>query len=145
MKGEKMIPKPLNLKSEAIFNNFIKPIKNNGSYIQYGKPGGAMMPLTIEKLYTGDNKTQYSFCHYYKQNGDMCQDPEMVFLVNNSGKIFPMFFQQAIPPIFSEGLFFDDGLKMRPHIYKDILSFANQWMRNLKNQDYLNKKKTSDD
>ena len=95
------------------------------------------MPLIVERLGTFDVGTQYSFAHYFKQNGDLCRDPEMVFLKHKSGAVIPCMFQQDIPPLYQESLFFDDGWKVSPRLNKQHTSFANMWIKNIKWQQSL--------
>ena len=40
-----------------------------------------------------------SMAHYFEQNGDLCQDPEMTVRVFSYGMIEALIFQQAMPPI----------------------------------------------
>jgi len=124
--------KKLNQKSTKVFNTIIE--KMNGSdYIKIDN--SAFMPLVVEKLYDTEVGTFYSFCHYFKQNGDMCQDPEMVFIKTNSGFVYPSMFQQAIPPIYEESIYQEDGKWMcRKSLQKQHADFANLWMENIKYQ-----------
>ena len=48
---------------------------------------GGFMDLVFEKLpyldgFNGQACTAFSIAHYFKQNGDLCQDPEMVVPVH---------------------------------------------------------------
>ena len=92
------------------------------------------MPLSVEKLSTYDIGTVYSLCHYFEQNGDLCQDPEMLFLLHKSGRVYPMMFQQAIPPAYEESIFFDDGWKLNKRLQAEHTRFANLWLKNIKEQ-----------
>ena len=57
-----------------------------------------------------------SIAHYVEMNGDLCQDPEMVVLVNVSDRTAEAYsFQQAMPPIYQ---------------------FLETWLENLVNQGY---------
>jgi len=125
--------KPLNKKQARIFNKIIEPL--NGSRSHYKLENSkSFMPLSVEKLGTYDIGTMYSFCHYFKQNGDLCQDPEMVFIKHKNGKIYPCMFQQAIPPIYQESIYFDEGWKLKPKMQADHAKFANMWLNNIKEQ-----------
>ena len=55
------------------------------------------MPLSVEFLYSLGKYSVYSFSHYYKQNGDMCPDPDMTFLVEtqNTQIIIPATYQDS--------------------------------------------------
>lgn len=97
-----MLAKPLNKQAASIFEKIISQIPEGESSIKIDNSGGAFMPLSVERLLVFDIGSQYSFCHYYEQNRDLCQDPEMLFLRHNNGLIYPMMFQPAIPPIYEE-------------------------------------------
>ena len=64
------------------------------------------MRLVIEDVGLGPNKRPaISVAHYFEQNGDLCQDPEMCFEVERQSDEFtfnPYMFQQAIPPVYQE-------------------------------------------
>jgi len=78
----------------------------------------------------------FSVAHYFMQNGDMCCDPDMVFVRVNSGAYFPVSFQQAIPPVFQEAIDLRDG-RYFPGRVRDLCSFSTTWMRNIKDQQDL--------
>lgn len=60
----------------------------------------------------------------------------MTFLVNDTG-VYPLTFQQAIPPVFQEAAkITDDGVKYSQKLQRDITRFANQWMRNIQDQQF---------
>lgn len=108
------------------------------------------MHLTIEKV-VEDFQTpwgitqQYSLCHYYLQNGDLIQDPELCFLVadqqdsDGQVKIFPYTFYQANVGLYQEPISFVDGKIFRydQQTQADITAFANHWLRNIKAQGFL--------
>ncbi len=124
--------KKLNQKATKVFNTVIEKL-NGSDHIKIDN--SSFMPLVVEKLYDTDIGTVYSFCHYFKQNGDMCQDPEMLFIKNKNGYVYPAMFQQAIPPVYQESIFQEDGKwKVRTAWQKDQTSFANMWMENIKYQ-----------
>jgi len=132
--------KPLNKTATKIFNSITEDMEGNRrNYKKIDNTNDTFMPLVVEKVGTYDIGNMYSFAHYFKQNGDMCQDPEMCFIVHkSSGKVFPCMFQQAIPPVYEESLFMDDGKwKFKPAMQKDHVSFANMWLKNIKDQQSL--------
>jgi len=104
------------------------------------------MRLCIE--YTGDGprgQAAISIAHYYEQQGDLMQDPEVLMEVpdgegwDDSKTWAPVFFQQAAPPVFNEACFKgDDGqVYIRPAFIKDITSFARMWDRNIGAQGFV--------
>jgi hypothetical protein len=55
---------------------------------------GPWMPLTIEVIGSpmGNGQPQISVCHYREQNGDLVQDPEIVYELQD-GRFIPVSFQ----------------------------------------------------
>jgi hypothetical protein len=77
-----------------------------------------------------------SVTHYFEQNGDLCQDPEMCFeLIPHGAHVIyePYLFQQAIPPLYQE-VFATGAENIR--LKRQLLSFAQQWDRNLRDQGF---------
>lgn len=126
---------PINKKATRIFEDII--IRMESDYLKIGKEGGAFMPLVVERIGEYEAGKVYSFAHYFKQNGDMCQDPEMTFLHHVSGKVYPMSFQMAIPPIYEESMFKDGSWKVRPALQRQHAAFAGKWLTNIKDQQGL--------
>lgn len=74
-----------------------------------------------------------SIAHYFEMNGDLCQDPEMVVLINESDKTAEAYyFQQAMPPIYQE--VYDEGNKVDPALKQSLNTFLETWLENLVNQ-----------
>lgn len=74
-----------------------------------------------------------SIAHYFEMNGDLCQDPEMVVLINASDQTADAYsFQQAIPPIYRE--VYDDGNRVDPALKQNLNTFLETWLENLVNQ-----------
>ena len=112
---------------------------------------GGIMAVHVENIgnipSTGTGNL-YSVAHYYKQNGDMMRDPEMIFwagqgMVGNNGTsrfvdtFYPVYFRQdGGYPIDQESAVFEAGkLKgIRTRMQADHTSFANTWMKNIKSQ-----------
>lgn len=132
-----MKPKILTRKSAAIFEKIISRIPVGKSSVKIGNDGDAFMHLHVERLTSYDVGTLYSLAHYFEQNGDLCQDPEMLFLRTRDGAVVPCMFQQAIPPVYQESLFFDGGWRLRPAMQRDHTSFAAMWLRNIEYQQNL--------
>ena len=95
---------------------------------------GGFMDLVFEKLpyldgFNGQACTAFSIAHYFKQNGDLCQDPEMVVLVYPELQMAEAFsFQQAIPPTYQE--VYPEPGKFRPRLKKELNGFLRQWLTN---------------
>lgn len=74
-----------------------------------------------------------SIAHYFEMNGDLCQDPEMVVLVNASDRTAEAYsFQQAMPPIYQE--VYDEGNRVDPALKQNLNTFLETWLANLVNQ-----------
>ncbi len=96
------------------------------------------MRLVIEDIGRGPRGHQaVSVAHYFEQNGDLCQDPEMAFelVPNGAGVTYePYLFQQAIPPIYQE--VFDTGSE-NTRLKRQLTIFAQGWDRNLGEQGFV--------
>ena len=78
-----------------------------------------------------------SLAHYFEQNGDLCQDPEMTVRVFASregrhGMVEALTFQQGIPPI-NQQVYPEPG-KVAPRLKRVLNSFLTFWLRNLEHQ-----------
>ncbi len=95
------------------------------------------MRLAIEHIGTGPRGYQaISVAHYFEQNGDLCQDPELCFELVPQGAHFvyePYLFQQAIPPIYQEVYERGENLQLK----RQLSTFADTWDRNLEAQGFL--------
>ena len=77
----------LDKKSSEIFNIVLEMCNNKEErHIKIDNSDGVFMPLSVEFLYNMGKYEVYSFSHYYKQNGDMCPDPDMTFFVEKENK-----------------------------------------------------------
>lgn len=101
------------------------------------------MDLVIENV--GVN--QIAITHYYEQNGDLCQDPEIVFLVGCDGEWYPV--EWTTPAVMLMGRVMggyrryveidaEKGSWIRGDLrgQRDLAIFANKWADNLKMQGF---------
>lgn len=111
------------------------------------------MPLTIENMggnfpMVWGNGHFYSLCHYYEQNGDLMQDPEICFLVVDNRKsdedyekihIVPCSFQNATLGIYEESISFMSNTVALylPRMQTSHISFAKFWLDNIAVQGFL--------
>lgn len=89
------------------------------------------MDVCVQDL--GDNKV--SVAHYFKQNGDMVPDPDMVFLkIPHLGVWVSVSYQDAYK--YNEAVVVKDGKAdgIYPRKCKEMKSFADMWMKNIKEQ-----------
>ena len=89
-----------------------------------------------------------SLCHYFEQNGDLCQDPEVVVRLfppgstaflhlcpstdPKLGRAEGTMFQQAIPPIFD--VIYPKPGQYYPRKRDSLNSFLGDWLNNMKEQ-----------
>ncbi len=141
----------LNLKSTEIFSRLLRAMQGEQHLKINNEP---FMPLTIEQIGEAISTpwgvgTLYSLCHYYEQNGDLMQDPEMCFVVVDNREaeatawgqvvIVPYMFQQANLGIYQESVIIEDGklTKFLRKMQADQTAFANSWLANIEAQGFL--------
>nr|WP_067059988.1 hypothetical protein [Mucilaginibacter sp. L294] len=143
----------LNRKATIIFSKLIDSLKGGDHRSIENDP---FMPLTVERLSAGintpwGNADIYSLCHYYEQQGDLMQDPEVCFLMTderrrfevdyNKVKVAPISFQQANSGIFQRSVLIENYTitKFKTEQQKDHTVFANDWLINIVSQGFLEK------
>jgi len=111
------------------------------------------MPLSVELVRKSKDFIHVSLCHYRKINGDLVQDPEILFHVSKGCELLnlktnkmeehtfitPMWMQVG-GHYFQEAVVIkDDGNfdKFYPEILNSQLEFANMWINNIKSQQGL--------
>ncbi len=107
------------------------------------------MAVVVERVNEVDLGHIYSVAHYYEQNGDLMRDPDVEFLkvVYEFERVgckpgifyFPLTFRQDNMGIDQEAVIFEevDGktvIRCNRKAQADLVTFCNQWMRNIKNQ-----------
>ncbi|TDQ73834.1 DUF6908 domain-containing protein [Sphingobacterium yanglingense] len=155
--------KKLNKKANEVFAELLDMMQGKQYMnIRFDYPNdkdsnSPFMPLTIEKLAEGIETAFgvgkiYSLCHFYIQNGDLMQDPEMCFIVIddrtekvkdlNLLAIFPILYVQANLGIYHESVIVVDGkaTKYRKVIQSEQASFANTWLMGIKRNGYVSDK-----
>lgn len=135
---------PLNKTATVTFAKLIS-LLNGERHLQLDNSQGSFMPVIIEYLFTtvmADFSVDvYSLSHYYEQNGDLIPDPDMQFAtrttLNGELQIFPMTFQNALK--YDEALFQNADNKWQYYkgLQKDLATFANMWLKNIKFQQSL--------
>jgi hypothetical protein len=96
------------------------------------------MRLVIEDI--GQSPRGYpavSVAHYFEQNGDLCQDPEMAFeIVPHGDRVIyePFLFQQAIPALYQE--VYGTGAE-NVRLKRQLTAFAERWDRNIETQGFV--------
>jgi hypothetical protein len=103
------------------------------------------MPLYIEVVdRQGSNSLRISICHYGSQNGDLMHDPEICFIrvpgIDGKGMYSPYYYRNDYLGIEQFPVEFDDNgavKSFKPKMQKDIIAFANQWAKNLREQGFI--------
>jgi hypothetical protein len=112
-------------------------------YVGYGPRGGALIAVA----------------HRYVLNGDLMNDPEIVFeitsaesrrahplaqlegdhpLIPPEGEWTPITYEQHDLGLYQEAIFLDgDKVTVRPKLLKDLQSFVRLWDQNLKAQGFV--------
>ncbi|MFZ1936058.1 MAG: hypothetical protein WCB27_11285 [Thermoguttaceae bacterium] len=107
------------------------------------------MPLNIDVL-TVDRQAvagrewcamRVALAHNHVQNGDVMADPDVEFLVTPLG-VVPLTFQQD-PGIYRRWAWQENGQwRYHPRGQADLTGFCNQWMVNIKQQQWDEKERT---
>ena len=138
--------KKLNKQATKIFTTLIHNLNEEEPHRRIGGEIGksAIMPVCVELLYKNSWGRVFSIAHYYIQNGDLMADPDMEFLVDSEGAVYPMSFYQASYGAKDLGAWFDYKkleskepmplLHSRYRAQKDQAVFAGKWMKNIKEQ-----------
>jgi hypothetical protein len=97
------------------------------------KAGGSFMAVHVDRL----SSDTYALAHRYTQCGDSMADPDMEFWVGSDGEVYPCSFQQDSIGLYQRAIEFDalgkpDGVRRK--LQRDLATFANTWMRNIKSQ-----------
>lgn len=100
---------------------------------------GGFMDLVVERLphldttVTNHPGQVYSMAHYFEQNGDLCSDPEMTFIVYPELETAEaLTFQQAIPPLYQE-VYPSEGLANITY-KRQLNTFLKTWLNALRQQ-----------
>ena len=136
--------KSLNKQATRIFTRITTGLTSIGDHGKIGEDCGAFMAVCVELLdvpavldWPPKSSAVIALAHYFKQNGDMCADPDMTFLVVGPSDgsplaVFPMTFDQSLPPRYDVSAWFEGGqLMSKRNLQADLTRFANMWMKNI--------------
>ncbi|MDE6590238.1 MAG: hypothetical protein K2K53_07835, partial [Oscillospiraceae bacterium] len=122
-------------KVELNYRNFVKmfPEIASSEYRYLSMVAGeGMMPLHLEWIDTD----VIAVSHTYVQNGDLMRDPEMTFRVDREkGTLEPLTFQQDGSIQLYQQVYPEPG-KWIPKLRSDLNTFAQQWLKNISEQNY---------
>jgi hypothetical protein len=114
-----------------------------GQHRKIDNTSGTFMPVSIDVLSVEHQTIEgrewcemtVSLAHNYEQNGDLMADPDVEFLVTPLG-VAPLSFQQD-PGIYRRWAWKDKGQwRFHPRGQADLTAFCNQWMANIKQQQW---------
>ena len=136
--------KSLNTKATLIIQKLYEAMYNAPYMVEEGyakiKNSEGCMPVIVELV--GDIKGYgkvISIAHYGEQNGDLMADPEMTFTIVD-GKYYPISFKNDYVGLYQEVFGYnEDGEPeaIDKKLQSNLTDFANQWMKNIKEQQEL--------
>lgn len=131
--------KALNPKATRVFMRLVRDCQQPGDYVKFDNAAGLFMAVHVECTGQDSYGRQFALAHHYLQNGDVMRDPEMVFLLAPDGQVYPLTFQQDNLGIYQEAVRLLEGgnAKIAPALQKDLVVFANMWLRNIEDQQNL--------
>jgi len=134
--------KPLNKTAQAVFNKLFDGMTRVGDHRIVDTERG-FMPVHLEisgREKLGEHDVLIaSIAHYYESNADLVQDPECTFLIGRVEPIacFPLSFCQG-GIIFQESARFVGGsIQFNAKLQREIATFSNIWLLNIKEQQEL--------
>lgn len=143
--NERCKMKYLNKEATKTMDILVSGLKSTDGHKKIDDAPG-FMAVVVEEIgelnYLENEKTSpmYSVAHYYEQNGDLCCDPDMTFYRTSGGYYVPMTFeQQGGLPVYTRAIYQNEAGKwmVNQKAQADITTFANTWMRNIKEQQRL--------
>jgi len=97
---------------------------------------GGFMDLSVDVLTDNKESKRIAIAHNYIQNGDVMADPDMEIKIHKELKMAEaMTYQQDGLGIFQR-VYNDDETKVNPKLKRQLNSFLNTWLTNLKNQGF---------
>lgn len=129
--------KSLSKISQRIFDKLIAGLHADGNARKIDT--SSFMPIHVDRVHTTAAGTVYAVAHYFRQNGDSMADPDMTFLLaSTDGRAYPITFRQdgGCPVNHNAVVWSDHGTitAVRPRMQREITTFANQWMKNIRAQ-----------
>lgn len=95
---------------------------------------GAFMAVHVDRI----GERLYSVAHYFRQNGDMMADPDVVFLHGDDGGWYPIEITMHATGYYQRAATLDatgrNVATVRPRAQRDLATFCGTWMRNIKAQ-----------
>jgi len=114
-------------KLERIIGN-LSCIPHNIRFEAYG-----FMDLSVDKLYVDGQSVTIAMSHYFRQNGDMIPDPDMVIRIYPAMKMAEALTYQDC---FGFRMVYPSPDQVNFRAKKDLNVFLNQWLSNILNQGF---------
>jgi len=94
-------------------------------------------PVVVENIgNTNSGSELISVAHYYKQNGDLVPDPEMVF-IKQEDKIYAVYFRNSLMEQFAVKPNYYQYSAVNTKLQSSITTFANYWLNEILDQQNL--------
>lgn len=103
--------------------------------------GLGFMSVHVECLHSSGLGLLFSVAHYYEQNGDLVPDPDVVFL-HTAGGWIPVSFQNSLAYRVGAHFHEDGTIEIDEKEQSDLVTFCNQWMRNIREQQGLSPRRS---
>lgn len=131
--------KAINKKARVVMAALTEDIEGTNSHRTVDTAKGAFMPVHVEHVNNCELGRIYSVAHYYEQNSDLMRDPDMEFIKGGDGEYYPISFWQDAPLVRDEPMEWADGeiVGFNAKRQAALATFANTWMRNIKEQQGL--------
>ncbi len=110
-----------------------KDLKQNPKYLRFESKG--FMPLTFDLIVEGEGFARYAMTHWYKQNGDLIADPEMIIEIKGE-TVEALSIQNAPPFNRIVSVYNSDRTKFSPSQRQSQNSFLGLWLRNIASQGF---------
>jgi len=121
--------------NERIFRKLERIIGNLSrmpAHIKFEAPG--FMDLNVDKLYADAESVTIAMSHYFRQNGDMVPDPDMVI------RIYPLMkMAEALTyqDCFGFRMVYPTPGEVNLRARKDLNIFLNEWLSNILTQGFV--------
>ena len=131
--------KAINKKAKKVMDMLTEHIGEGNGHKKIDNTKGAFMTVHVEYITRCSLGPIYSIAHYYEQNGDLMRDPDIQFIKGGDGEYYPISFWQDSPLIRDEAAAWKGGIVVGYNEKRqaELVTFANTWMKNIKEQQGL--------
>ena len=132
--------KPLSRRALAVFRVLTEGITKVSDHRKVQR-NEHLMPVSVEAVgTTPQGALIVSLAHYHEQNGDLMADPEVTFVVAREEYVFPISFRQDSLGIDRQYVRWKgEKVYWNLPMQNDLATFCNQWLGNIKHQQYSGK------